>query len=103
LFWTGHPSKQYARAFNYLVENYSLNAMESARLMAILWTRTADAAIGCWNAKSTYNFWRPATAIRAGGGNPNLVADEDWTPLGSRPTIRNTRRRTDVLREQCPV
>src|SRR5882672_4069228 len=46
LFWTEHPGKQYARAFNYLVENYSLNAMESARLMAILWTGVADAAIG---------------------------------------------------------
>ena len=85
LFWTEHPGKQYARAFNYLVENYSLNAMESARLMAILWTGVADAAIGCWNAKFTYNFWRPVTAIPAGGGNPNLVADADWTPLGITP------------------
>jgi hypothetical protein len=85
LFWTEHPGQQYARAFNYLVGNYSLNAMESARLMAILWTGTADAAIGCWNAKFTYNFWRPVTAIRAGGGNPNLVGDADWTPLGITP------------------
>jgi len=59
--------------------------MESARLMAILWTGVADAAIGCWNAKFTYNFWRPVTAIPAGGGNPNLVADADWTPLGITP------------------
>ncbi len=85
LFWTEHPGKQYGRAFNYLVANYGLNAMESARLMAILWTGTADAAIGCWNAKFTYNFWRPVTAIGVGGGNPNLVADADWTPLGITP------------------
>jgi hypothetical protein len=85
LFWTEHPGLQYARAFNFLVGNYSLNAMESARLMAILWTGTADAAIGCWNAKFTYNFWRPVTAIRAAGGNPNLVGDADWTPLGTTP------------------
>jgi hypothetical protein len=49
--------------------------------MAILWTGAADAAIGCWDAQFTYNFWRPVTAVRAGGGNPGLVADADWTPL----------------------
>jgi hypothetical protein len=85
LFWTEHPGLQYARAFNYLVGNYNLNAMESARMMAILWTGAADAAIGCWNAKFTYNFWRPVTAIRVGGGNSNLVEDDDWTPLGITP------------------
>ena len=85
LFWTEHTAQQYARAFNYLSQNYSLNVMDSARLMAIVWTGFADAAIGCWNAKFTYNFWRPVTAIRAGGGNPDLIADPDWTPLGTTP------------------
>jgi len=54
-------------------------------MMAILWTGFADATIGCWNAKYTYNFWRPVTAIRAGGGNSVLIADANWTPLGSTP------------------
>jgi len=85
LFWTEHPGRQYARAFNYLVANYNLNAAESARLLAMLWTGAADAAIGCWDAKFTYNFWRPVTAVRAGGGNSSLVADADWTPLGTTP------------------
>jgi len=86
LFWTEHTAQQYARAFGYLVQNYSLNLMDSARLMAILWTGFADSAIGCWNAKFTYNFWRPVTAIRAGGGNPDLTADPNWTPLGTTPS-----------------
>jgi hypothetical protein len=43
-------------------------------------------AIGCWNAKFTYNFWRPVTAIQAGRGNPDLVSDPDWTPLGITPS-----------------
>ena len=85
LFWTEHTGQQYARAFGYLAENYRLNVMDSARLMAILWTGFADAAIGCWNAKFTYSFWRPVTAIRAGGGNPELVGDTIWTPLGNTP------------------
>jgi hypothetical protein len=86
LFWTEHTGQQYARAFSYLTENYNLSVMDSARLMAILWTGFADAAIGCWNAKFTYNFWRPVTAIQAGGGNPDLVSDPDWTALGITPS-----------------
>lgn len=85
LFWTEHTGQQYARAFGYLAANYSLDVMDSARMMAILWTGFADSAIGCWNAKFTYNFWRPVTAIRVGGGNPDLIADADWTPLGTTP------------------
>lgn len=86
LFWTEHTGQQYARAFTYLAENYNLSVMDSARFMAILWTGFADAAIGCWNAKFTYSFWRPVTAIRAGGGNPELVGDPNWTPLGTTPS-----------------
>ncbi len=86
LFWTDHPAWQYAGAFNNLVSSHNLNVMESARMMGILWTGAADAGIGCWNAKFTYNFWRPVTSIRVGGGNPNLVTDADWTPLGITPS-----------------
>jgi hypothetical protein len=85
LFWTEHTGQQYARTFTYLAENYKLGVMESARLMAVLWTGFADATIGCWNAKFTYNFWRPVTAIRAGGGNSELTGDPNWTPLGTTP------------------
>src|SRR5260370_34711605 len=53
--------------------------------MAMLWAGFADSAIGCWNAKFSFSFWRPVTAIRAGGGNPALVADPNWSPLASTP------------------
>jgi hypothetical protein len=85
LFWAVHTGQQYSRAFGYLAQNYRLNVMESARLMAMLWTGYADAGIGCWNAKFTYNFWRPVTAIRAGGGNSELMMDPNWTSLGTTP------------------
>lgn len=85
LFWTEHTGQQYARAFSYLAENYNLGVMDSARMMAILWTGFADATIGCWNAKFSYNFWRPVTAIRSGGGNQKLTGDPNWTPLGNTP------------------
>jgi len=85
LFWTEHTGQQYARAFGYIAENYKLNVMDSARLMAILWTGFADGLIACFDAKYHYNFWRPVTAIRDGGGNPDLIADSNWTPLGVTP------------------
>jgi hypothetical protein len=53
--------------------------------MAMLWTGYADAGIGCFNAKYHYCFWRPVTAIPAGGGDPDLTADPSWLPLGTTP------------------
>lgn len=85
LFYAVHTGQQYSRAFGYLAQNYKLNLMDTARLMAVLWTGFADTGIGCWNAKFTYNFWRPVTAIRAGGGNPELVGDGGWSSLATTP------------------
>src|SRR5262249_30590738 len=47
----------------------------------------ADDQIACWDSKFTYNFWRPVTAIRAADttGNPDTVADPNWTPLFATP------------------
>jgi hypothetical protein len=85
LFWTENTSQQYARTFNYLVANYRLGLMDSARMMALLWTGFGDSIIGCFNGKYTYNFWRPVTAIQAGGGNSELAADPGWTALATTP------------------
>jgi hypothetical protein len=85
IFWTEHTSQQYARVFKYLVDQYKLSVADSARMMAILWTGAADAIIACYDAKYTYNFWRPITAYGAGGGNQDLQADPLWSPLGTTP------------------
>jgi hypothetical protein len=86
LFWTEHTGKQYARAFQNLATQQGLGTLDTARLMAMLWAGYADAGIGCWNAKFTFSFWRPVTAIQAGGGNPALVADPNWLPLANTPS-----------------
>jgi hypothetical protein len=86
LFWTEHTGKQYARAFQNLATQQGLGTLDTARLMAMLWAGYADAGIGCWNAKFTFSFWRPVTAIQAGGGNPALVADPTWLPLANTPS-----------------
>ena len=61
--------------------------LENARLLGALDVAMADAAIGCWDAKYTYNFWRPITAIRelTDDGNPFTTPDPAWTPLFTTP------------------
>jgi membrane-associated phospholipid phosphatase len=63
------------------------HTLESARLLALMNLAMADAAIGCWEAKYTYVFWRPITAIALAGtdGNPATTADATWTPLIATP------------------
>jgi hypothetical protein len=85
LFWTEHTGQQYARAFRGLAAQQGLDTSQTARLMAMLWAGFADSAIGCWNAKFSFSFWRPVTAIRAGGGNPALTGDPLWAPLAATP------------------
>jgi hypothetical protein len=85
LFWTEHAGQQYARAFRKLATEKGLSTSDTARMMAMLWAGYADAGIGCWNAKFFFSFWRPVTAIRAGGANPALTADPNWTPLVNTP------------------
>jgi hypothetical protein len=62
---------------------------ENARLFALLNLGLADSAIGCWEAKFCYSFWRPETAIReaAHDGNPATEPDEGWIPLMPSPTF----------------
>jgi hypothetical protein len=63
--------------------------LENARLLATLDVAMADAAIGCWDAKYTYTFWRPITAIRgaADDGNPATDPDTLWKPLFATPAF----------------
>src|SRR4029077_2408257 len=55
----------------------------TARLFAALNLSFADSAIAFYDAKYTYQLWRPVTAIRLADtdGNPNTVADPNWLPL----------------------
>src|SRR5262249_27063523 len=57
--------------------------VKTARLFALLNLAQADATFAIWDAKYTYNFWRPVTAIRAADtdGNPDTAADPTWTPF----------------------
>jgi hypothetical protein len=62
---------------------HSLTISQNARAFAFLNLAGADAFIASWDAKFTYNQWRPVTAIREADidGNPETIADPNWTPL----------------------
>jgi len=87
LFWTEHGTLQYGRLLRAKVGELGLSLPDSARLFAMTYAASADAIIGCWNAKYHYSFWRPATAIPNGDvdGNPDTEADPAWTALATTP------------------
>jgi hypothetical protein len=64
-----------------------LSLADCARLFALLNMSLANAYIVNWDAKYTYNFWRPATAIRNGDqdGNDATERDAGWTSFNPTP------------------
>ena len=87
LFWTEHTTFQYGRLLRAKAVELNLSLADSARLFAMTYAASADATIGCWNAKYHYSFWRPATSIPNGDldDNPDTVADPAWKALGTTP------------------
>ena len=60
---------------------------ENARIFALLAMAIADAAVAVFDSKYYYNYWRPVTAIPAGGhdGNRRTLPAADWLPLIETP------------------
>jgi membrane-associated phospholipid phosphatase len=81
----GTPLRLYNQIAQTIATNQGNTLEENARLFTLVNIAMADAGIVTWDAKYTYNFWRPITAIREADldGNPFTEADPDWTPLGA--------------------
>jgi len=88
IFWQDSGPAIWNRIYRSLAASEDLNLVDSARMYAMANLAAADGAIGCWNDKWHYRFWRPITAIRlaATDGNPATEADPDWVPLFD-PTV----------------
>jgi len=84
-FWADQPMLQWNRAWRGISVAAGLSVQDNARFFAMLAASGSDALIACWEAKYHYMFWRPVTAIRAGGENPALTADPNWLGLVSTP------------------
>jgi len=75
-FWVATAPQLWNQAVQQL--SGRLTASQSAYAFALLNLAGADAFIAAWDAKFTYQQWRPITAIRATG-------DPGWTPLLATP------------------
>jgi hypothetical protein len=81
-FWNGPIQNYWNEIAQTAAQNRHLTVAHSARLFALLNLTLADSVIAFYEAKYTYNFWRPVTAIRAADtdGNPDTTADPSWLP-----------------------
>jgi len=81
-FWNGAIQNYWNEISQTASLAHSLTTAQSARLFALMNLSFADDVIAFYDAKYTYNFWRPVTAIRAAdpGVNPETVADPNWLP-----------------------
>ncbi len=87
VFWTGNTPGFWNRAAVDVAVQHDLSLLEKARVLATMNVALADAVISCWNAKYTYVFWRPVTAIPLGetDGNDATAPDTTFTPLITTP------------------
>jgi membrane-associated phospholipid phosphatase len=81
-FWNGAIQNYWNEIAQTASLAHDLTTAENARLFALLNLSFADGVIAFYDAKYTYNFWRPVTAIRAADtdGNPDTEADPNWLP-----------------------
>jgi VCPO second helical-bundle domain len=98
-FYTANVVRQFNRAARDLASARALNQLDTARLMAMVNTVSADALMSVLNAKYRFLFWRPVTAIdptavTADGfgpvpgfddGNPATLEEPGWRPLVTTP------------------
>src|ERR1700757_1435238 len=81
-FWNGAIQNYWNEIAQTASLAHNLTTAENARLFALLNLSFADSVIAFYDAKYTYNFWRPVTAIRAAAtdGNPETEVDPNWLP-----------------------
>jgi PAP2 superfamily len=81
-FWNGAIQNYWNEITQTATLQKELTTAQSARLFALLNLSFADGVIAFYDAKYTYNFWRPVTAIRAAAndGNPETLADPNFLP-----------------------
>jgi hypothetical protein len=78
---------QYNTAFEGVIADHGMDAMQAARLYAMGNMIGADALTACMNAKYHYLSWRPLFAVPGAAEDRNdaTTADPAWTPLVKTP------------------
>jgi hypothetical protein len=82
LFWNGAIQNYWNEIAQTVSDVRHLSTADSARLFALVNLSLADGVIAFYDAKYTYNLWRPVTAIRAADtdGNPATTVNPSWLP-----------------------
>ena len=86
-FWLASPVAIWNQPLRALVAGGDFDLSTRARIFALVYMSSADAAIACWEAKYTYNYWRPQPAIQRGDEDGNDATEKvaGWTPLFATP------------------
>lgn len=81
-FWNGAIQNYWNEITQTAALEHDLTTAQSARLFALLNLSLADGVIAFYDAKYTYDFWRPVTAIREAAidGNAQTIPDPNWLP-----------------------
>ena len=86
-FWTMTGPGAWEPIVRQLAATPGRSLIQNARLFALVEMAGADAYISVFDAKYTFQFWRPVTAIRNGDmdGNDATTRDPVWEPLVDTP------------------
>jgi hypothetical protein len=83
-FYTANVIRQFNIAARDLATARALDTRDTARLLAMVNTVSADALMSVLNAKYRFLFWRPVTAIAGAGvcpGQPSAVTADGYGPV----------------------
>jgi hypothetical protein len=86
-FWEARVPTIYFPVVRSVANQPGRDVTRNVRLLAVAGQAMDDALIAVFDAKYTYNFWRPITAIRNGDldGNPATERDASWVPFIDTP------------------
>ena len=86
-FWTITGPQSFDPIVRQLAASPGRSLSQNARLFALVEMAVADSYIAVFEAKYSFNFWRPITAIRNGDIDGNDATDRDptWEPLVDTP------------------
>jgi hypothetical protein len=82
-FWAEHTAVQWNRNLRELAAAAQLDLVGTARMLAMVHVASADATVGCFEAKYSFRFWRPVHAIQRADidENPRTAPDVTWNAL----------------------
>jgi hypothetical protein len=86
-FWFLTGARSYNPVVHQVAKAKDMDIVDCARLFALVSMAGSDAYIAVFDAKYTYNFWRPITAVRNADltDNKATARDATWVPLGDTP------------------